>query len=498
MPSLPRKNTLDYNPDSLINASKKMSVIALENMKNPTLDPDQATLSTLDATRRLGDSIDTLDYLAGLFHSAVLRIQNLVAPVVGAGRKVGGGKGDKKKRAEPVSGIDAVISPNKAIGDSSSSSGSSSVHSWNDWGDIGRGAEVAEFQRRLQAVRDQQGRFSDRFQIGDQNPQARDTPEYRQRLDAIGDRFRQRLDAFGEREVPSSSSSMARFLYDPNNDKSVSGMGDTTLTGYAYNKGRDFDSDITGSSSGSSSSGGDGSSGGDSNFIDVAYDQTSWVASIFYLIQLTRRMDILVVSKIKPATNSLTQAQITKLGDIYKVVLTAYDDITDPFTRRREQRQVDPYTKVKLTSSRKGYGMTNIDEQYIRQNEYGDEILNTFNSERKKLLLDITVVVNSWKQNSPTGQQAEISGELTKDYENRAELNRQLFVDADVPNPQGGGGGDQDQVGVEGAGRRRFKKTGRTTLLGAGNNFYNEKIDDSRDIPCLLSSIRNCPTKYLL
>ena len=144
MPSLPRKNTLDYNPDSMINASKKMSVIALENMKNPTLDPDQATLSTLDATRRLGDSIDTLDYLAGLFHSAVLRIQNLVAPVVGAGRKVGGGK--KSKKAEPVSGVDAVISPNK--NDSSSSSGSSSVYSLSDFSDFGRGGVVAEYQRR--------------------------------------------------------------------------------------------------------------------------------------------------------------------------------------------------------------------------------------------------------------------------------------------------------------------------------------------------------------
>ena len=67
MPSLPRKNTLDYNPDSMVNASKKIRTIALENMKNPTLDPDQATLSSLDATRRLGDSIDTLDYYLRMF-----------------------------------------------------------------------------------------------------------------------------------------------------------------------------------------------------------------------------------------------------------------------------------------------------------------------------------------------------------------------------------------------------------------------------------------------
>jgi hypothetical protein len=267
------------------------------------------------------------------------------------------------------------------------------------------------------------------------------------------------------------------------NDMSVSALGDdTTLTGYAYNRGRDFDSD--------SSSGGQD--------VGEGYDNTSWIASIFYLIQLTRRMDILVVSKIKPATNSLTQAQITKLNDIYKVVKTSYDDITDPFTRRRGQA-TDPYTRVQRNiDERRAFGMTNIEEHLIRQNEYGDEIINTFNSERKKLLLDITVVVNSWKQNSATGQQTEMAEDLTRDYEATAGRNRQLYVDEDVPHPQGGGEGDQDQVGVEGAGRRRSKKNGRSYLLGAGNNFYNEKIDDSRDIPCLLSSIKNCPTKYLL
>ena len=87
--------------------------------------------------------------------------------------------------------------------------------------------------------------------------------------------------------------------------------------------------------------------------------------------------------------------------------------------------------------------------------------------------------------------------DLTKDYETTAGRNRQLYIDSDIPNPQAGGGSDDyDQVG---AGRKtRLKKSGRSYLLGAGNNFYGEKIDNSNDIPCLLSSIKNCPTKYLL
>jgi hypothetical protein len=323
-------------------------------------------------------------------------------------------------------------------------------------------------------LRDSRSRFSNRFQLGDQNPQARNIPS------SVGSVSSGSLYPPSSASSSSKGSASTRFVYDPMNDVSVSALGDdTTLTGYAYNKGRDFDSDS-------------GSGGQD---VGEGYDNTSWIASIFYLIQLTRRMDILVVSKIKPATSSLTQAQITKLNDIYKLVKTSYDDIVDPLTRRRGQA-TDPYTRVQRNiDERRAYGMTNIEEHLIRQNEYGDEIINTFNSERKKLLLDITVVVNSWKQNSATGQQTEMAEDLTKDYEATAGRNRQLYVDTDVPHPQGGGEADQDQVG---AGRRRYKKTGRTTLLGAGNNFYGEKIDDSSDVPRLLYSIKNCPTKYLL
>lgn len=437
MPSLPKKNTLDYNPDSMVNASKKIRTIALENMKNPILDPDQATLSSLDSTRRLSDSIDTLDYLAGLFHSAVLKIQNLTAPAVGTGLK-GGKKGDKKEKAEPVSGVDAVISPYK-----DSSSGSSSVYSMSD------GSDVSAYNRRLQAMRDQRNRFTDRFlEIGSQNSQARGIPS------SVG--------SVSSQSIYPASSRSSNMDYDR-----VSSLGDTTLTGYAYDQERDFDDNS-------------------SSFVGE-YDNTSWVASIFYLIQLTRKMDILVVSKIKPATNSLSQAQITKLNDIYKLVKTSYDDITDPFTRRRG-KVIDPYTRVERNVDEdRAYGMTNIEEEFIRQNEYGDEIINTFNSERKKLLLDITVVVNSWKQNSATGQQTEMAEDLTKDYEITAGRNRQLYIDSDIPNPQVGAGRS-----------RRSKKSGRLHLLGAGNNFYGEKIDNSNDIPCLLSSIKNCPTKYLL
>lgn len=56
MPQLPKGNKMDYNPDNIIQASKRLTTIALEQMKNPLFDPDQSTLSSLDAERNLTDN----------------------------------------------------------------------------------------------------------------------------------------------------------------------------------------------------------------------------------------------------------------------------------------------------------------------------------------------------------------------------------------------------------------------------------------------------------
>ena len=406
MPSLPKKNTLDYNPNSIINASKKLSVISLENMKNPVLDPDQATLSTLDATKKLDDSINSLDYVAGLFHSGIIKVQNLLAPVVsGRGRKLQGG-GPKKK--QPVI-LDIV--------------------------DDDSDDEVKGYNKRLETIKNQKNRFTNKFsEIGNQNPQA------------ISSSSGLDLSQFSSKMPPNSP-------IDSDDEASVK---KSVNNSHIYEQSGDFDSD--------------------NGIVNIEYDNKSWVASILYLIQLLRKMDMIMVSKIKPALNSLTQPQISKIGDIYELVNTSYDNITNPFRRRGEE--LDPYTKVKRNVDiKKTYGMTYTEAYVIKQNEYGDEIINTFNNERKKLLLDITVVVNSWKQNSPNGSQTEFGEKITKDYETTANINRQLY--------------NSDNM-LDGSGRQH------SIRMGCGRNFFGEKINNSRDIPCLLSSIKNCPTKYLL
>jgi hypothetical protein len=247
-------------------------------------------------------------------------------------------------------------------------------------------------------------------------------------------------------------------------------------------------------------------------------DDRSWTSMIFYLIQLLRQMDILVNSSLKPNIASLSQAQGTRLTEIYEMINSSYDELIAPLQRRTKifskgpstKIGKDPFSKVKrfqtdipYVMASVGTALTNVDEDIIRENEYGDEILNTFNTERRKLLLDLTVVINSWKQNSPTGQATELTEELEEQFVNIAKQNELLYKDAagldtvaEGVAPQNVTEEDADKTG---SGRRRkMKKTGSSTLVGCGRNFYGEKINDSRDIPTIRISYRDCPTKYLL
>jgi hypothetical protein len=98
---------------------------------------------------------------------------------------------------------------------------------------------------------------------------------------------------------------------------------------------------------------------------------------------------------------------------------------------------VDPVTGVRRTQSRipretatvSEFGLTEIDSNIIAENEYGDEILNTFNTERKKLLLDLNIVINAWRQNTPTGQQLQVPEDIEREFADNAVKNKELYKD---------------------------------------------------------------------
>jgi hypothetical protein len=241
-------------------------------------------------------------------------------------------------------------------------------------------------------------------------------------------------------------------------------------------------------------------------------EDKSFTSLLFYLIQTTRRMDIIVNSRIRPVLKDLKPNQIEMLNNIYLMISTSFTDLIFPLSRRSEiyrgkeltLDKKDPFTKVKRNINpniNDEMGIeADIHDWILTTTEYGDEILNTFETERRKLLLNISVVVNSWKQNTPTGQQTQFTADVEKEFQRNLQdaswsaqsqfANYQYTTESEDGSAEG--------AGRKGGRRRKHLKSGSATLIGCGRNFYGEKINDSRDLPCLLSTIRDCPTKYLL
>ena len=621
MPQLPEKNTLDYNPDSTIYASKKLATIALERMKNPLEDPDQATLSALDAERRLTDSMGKLTDLAGVFHSVVLRIQNMLASKTEAKR--GGSNGDTpKKPKRHKRGATQVIEeeddgsivfirkkedgstvivgkerppqpppppprkveakPPSLIPPPPSSlppppflakwgpgrvdeQGRHRIKKPKDVPKLGRHKVVLDELNEVLSPRSgktpktpgtiESSRLQELLGLIASQPDedtvysspagstARSLPavetvysspagstvapsEWTMRQNRLlndADSFREFYpgnddvpEAVRQRRLMSDADSFREFYPEDNMNSEAISQHRGKHVGF------DDMSEIS-----------DGTFGDDpsqsmmpSAMSGAKYDDPrNWASLIFYLITVTRRMNMVATSSIRPAMTKLTQAQVKDLMNIFLMVKNSAKDVTDPFTRRKVNpvtgakandepltvKYIDPFTGVVRNR-------TNMDEHYGRGgwaeartrlmelNQYGDEIMNTFMTARNELMLTLTVIINSWKQNTPTGQQTEMSGNMERDFQREAMRNKVIYeghaqrvfqdkLDALQDEAQSEGN-------MEGAGRRRGsrqKKDTRTqTMIGCGRNFYGEKINDSRDIPTIWQQYRNCPTKYLL
>lgn len=475
MPQLPKKNTLDYNPDALINASKKITAIALERMKNPIEDADAPTLSVMNATKQLEDNLAKIEDLAGSFSSVLLRIQNLSSKPVGRGRV-------KKMKGEMKGGVKSALE----------------IAREND------ANEAREFQRRLEMDRQ---RFSRFVADDDRNSQAISRKE-----DVIDDES-----AFVPPDLRSISSGNSAPYSRSDIRSDIGTVGDET----------EYSSIVSGFSKPSKSSksslttpGGYDDDSYDSSFFGsppigeadrVGREGADWTSLIFTLIQLVRRMDIIVASRIKPITSKLSQQQVQKLTDIYQIVFNSYNDLIEPFGRRvfTGEKFRDPITKVLRNPNPNviqdyRYNL-DITQNVIAMNEYGDEILNTFNTERKKLLLDLTVVINSWKQNTPTGQQSSFNEIVESDFNKTMKQNKALYEANEASKLENDSGVFYANPPSEMTGEGRSlkkpvakKKTGRMTMIGCGRNFYGEVINDTADIPTIWSGVRDCPTKYLL
>lgn len=506
MPLLPRKNSLDFNPDATILASKKLSAIALENLKNPVDDPDTATLSTLQAQKQLGDTFDKLEEMAGNYHSLVLRLGSVLGKQQtklrqdierqqdyaqiqrGMGRKKGGRNVGLRRLAQKLHG------------------GAGEYDAMFDDSSAGSTISVGEFRRNPHLYVNRSSSSSEASSYTPSN--FTDLSNYLRRVEADRRRFRDFYDDDDRNSTatPASSRGVPIYPYDYPEEIEIDDEDNSTLP-----SGRSFRMNL----------GGDG--GDDDSFAPFVAGQPDFVGEqvganfnslIFPIIQLTRRMNILITSRIRPAISSLSQSQASRLTDIYQMVRTSYNDVVFPDTRRA-RTTADPFTKTKMPITRPdpriinpnfvGRRASDLEEAIIDQNQFGDEILSVWNKERQNLLLNLTTIINAWRQNTPTGQQTSFNDDVNRSFQDTAS---RLGKKAELVEAQGQqpypGFNYQDVAGLEsvGAGRKprgRPKKTGAMTLIGNGRNFYGDQINTSRDIPTIFSgALRNCPTKYLL
>lgn len=465
MPLLPRKNSLDYNPDATIAASKKLTAIALERMKNPLEDPDFATASTLAVAKSLGDTFDRFEGLAGRYSSLVARLGNLL------------GVGIRQRVFEREMEEDAEM----LYGNGRKKGGALSS------------ARIEDYNRRLQADR---GRFRQFYEDDDRNSVA--TPS-----------------VFHSIATPSSISlGESDYPYDDPNEPSIDDEdGPNVPTERSFRP-----------------RGGPRIMRGEREDEVVAERAGANFNSLIYpLIQITREMNLLINSRIRPAISKLTTSQIDKMNKIYQMVRTSYNDAIFPITKREKRddrllRQAED----------------DIENVIIGANQFGDEVLSVWNEERKNLLLNLTIVINSWKQNTPTGQQYQFSNDITREFQatasrlgKKGQMADDGYGETIIPLPQGDDpevvssdaigdirveegisglrqydkrgrvipfDGDAESVGAgrKLRGRPRKKDTMTMTMVGNGRNFYGEEINNSRDIPTIWRSYRDCPTKYML
>lgn len=420
MPLLPKGNKLDFDPDVITNAGKKLSIVQLENMKNPVLDPDFQVLSTLEAQKQLDDSMYDFEEMAGSYHTLVQRIVlNLTNTVVK----------EKKRTAKKLNFADRV-----------GSKPDTNVPPAEQVGDI-----ISTLEGKGRKPR--KGKMYGGVKPEEEEPKLNTSLWVANRL------MRPRYTAEHAR-------SGLNTVATPSVDRTLGFAVDTP----AYQN------------------------------RDMRYKQESPFAIegitgqtvpdlLFQLIQLTRRMDMLLNSRIKPAVMKLGQDDITKLQSIFQMVTDSYNEIRFPherYEKRASNPERDPFTNAsRYTTSFANLpdnALDSVEYGLMYETNYGYEIFSTWNEERRKLLLDLLIVINSWKQNSPAGAAAEFDEKVENEYEETAyRLGRQI----------------QDI-------RKERTGAGRSKKMGGGRNFYGQVINDSKDIPTIYGHLQNCPTKYLL
>jgi hypothetical protein len=388
MPSLPKNNNLEYNPNSDFYASKQLKKIALQNMKDPLKDIDIKVLSKMDAQKNLKSSLEEFQLMYTDVQNDLIKLSQYANSTIlkGAGGPGSGRPPGAKNRPKSASAFTSIAAP---IGVRQTPSvGSPSVGP--PLGTPTAGSPVPLF-----------------------NPIINTPPG-----------------------TPSGSSS-----------SSSSAASSPAATPYSF--GSLFGPPSTGRRA--ATPGLPGTPGGVTRTFIAEPRITTILSNLLVsLINKLQKMDMLVVSKIKPAVKKLDAEQQFLIGNILKAIFKIYPDNFQTLLRPG----VDPSTPH---ASLEGYIENSISN--------GDEILELLKRTLDKLIVNLTICLNAAKQLSTKEGQTTISTEPEEDYV-------------------------LELTGFVGAGRQQCS--------GGGRNFYGQVINNSNDIPSIRKSYQNNPTKYLL
>jgi hypothetical protein len=437
MPLLPRRNSLDFNPDSIINAGKKLKTIALANMKNPILDPDMKTLSAMDAERNLGVNIDSLGQMYLDVERDLIRVAQFAGTKIDTYQGLEG-SGRRKKRSM-FGGADKK--PKFIIEEDEEDEDEDEPVVDMTPADINTPALPVKRRGRPKGSKNKPKpvslfpssafvppRFSSDMVSSSGNPQA--LPH--------GDPDDDDPDDDDSSYPSSASTANSRTTRSSVPNYNFPHQNNTPL----YD---DFDdmSDLT-------------------QQTDKPTIPKSISNLLLSIISKIQKMDFFLSSKIKPAYAKITDKQQAVLSKIMEGIFNLYKvTMNQPIAK--------PYliSRIRVTPTRPNIG--NLEEYIIDNVDNGDDLLSYFKKALDKLILDLSVVINSARRVGAT------------------DFTKKVSYDASNPANSYALG----LAGYEGGGRK-------VRMVGNGRNFYGDVINKSRDIPTIFSSVRDCPTKYLL
>jgi hypothetical protein len=417
MPQLPNRNNLDFAPDSIISASKKLSVVQSSQMKD-ALDTD-ATLRPIkdanDTKREMGRFVDKIAEIGDLFNmirTVTARLGYVTLGNMGqalADREEGAGR---RHLARLYGGMDP------------SEEGLSSMTN------LGIFKQPRKPRKKVELI------------ISDSASEASPKPT-QGKVRNITDFFEKLSKGTGE--IPRVVTSSSAEDRSESRGQSRSSARTEDFDELEDAEGADFDPSEPSSSS---SSGASSISSNESTFGDFDPDRRGKiyekdprariVDGILRATKLMREADRIALA-LKDYKQYLDPSDINDLKDSYQVLIKTWASFSAPF---------------------EGFDLFDFLSHEI---DFVDDMLKILNDERKKLMMDILMLVNAYQATVlPNMDPRTLLQPVANVLDNYGAVN---------------------QV---------------SEALGAGRNFYGKTINVSRDIPNIYGSRQFCPTKYLL